>query len=121
MGAEPVRSSGGAHTYCGGRDAATAVGLEMTAGASALGRRGHVQEDISSDAPAIAKSQLLAESAYRGDARGAARKPIGRKQASGEGGSAPWRQRGCLNLGEVLAKTRGRLESIEGGGAGTPR
>ena len=71
VGAEPVRSSGGAHTYCGGRDAATAVGLEMTAGASALGRRGHVQEDISSDAPAIAKSQLLAESAYRGDARGA--------------------------------------------------
>ena len=43
----------------------------MTAGASALGMRGHVQEDISSDAPAIAKSQLLAESAYRGDARGA--------------------------------------------------
>ena len=80
MGAEPARSTGGAHTYCGGRDAATAAGLEMTAGASALGRRGHVQEDISSDAPAIAKSQLLAESAYRADARGAARKPIGRKR-----------------------------------------
>ena len=90
MGAETARSTGGAHTYRGGRDPATAAGLEMTAGASALGRRGHVQEDISSDAPAIAKSQLLAESAYRGDARGAARKPIGRKRLAERAAAHLW-------------------------------
>ena len=90
MGAESARSTGGAHIYRGGRVAATAVRLVRAAGASALGTLGHVQETISSDAPAIAQSRSLVASRLRGGARGAARQPIGRKQAGGEGGSAPW-------------------------------
>jgi hypothetical protein len=64
----------------------------MTAGASALGRRGHVQEDISSDAPAIAKSHcwrslriMVTREVRRASRSGAS-------GYSGEGGSAPRRQ-----------------------------
>ena len=50
MGAESARSTGGAHTYPGGRVAATAVRLVRAAGgASTLGTLAHVQEAISLD------------------------------------------------------------------------
>ena len=106
MGAESVRSTGGAHTYPGGRVAETAVRLVRAAGASALGTLSHVQEAISMDAPAIAQSRSLVASGHRGRARDAARNPIGRKQAGGEGGSAPWFQEGVQSLLNVRLSSK---------------